>query len=124
MLYAQEEAATIDGADHIHKAEVRAYWKSGKKRELKTLQGKHQDVAAGSLAQMAENLLSLPPDSQDNLRNLSPGSCSGARKVKTTPGGRPDISGCSAATERHILRAWHWIGGPAQQTTQTYDQKE
>jgi hypothetical protein len=88
------------------------------------LQGEDQDVATGSPAQVAAKLLSLPPDSQDNLQNLSPGSCSGARKVKTTPGGRPDVSGCSAAIERHILRAWHWIGGPAQQTTQTCDQKE
>jgi hypothetical protein len=91
----------------------------------KVLEGEDRDVATGSMAQMAEKRLSLPPDSQDGLRNLSPESCSGARNVKITPGGRPDISGHSAAIGRHILRLRHGTGGPAQQTTtQTYVQKE
>jgi hypothetical protein len=70
----------------------------------KVLEGEDRDVATGSMAQMAEKRLSLPPDSQDGLRNLSPES---------------------AAIGRHILRLRHGTGGPAQQTTtQTYVQKE
>jgi hypothetical protein len=55
----RKKAAAPHGAEHVHGAEVLAYCESGEQRVLNILRGEDQDVATGSLAQVAAKLLSL-----------------------------------------------------------------